>query len=208
MSAATSGPRRAVTADSVTDAAEELLAERGFEGLSVRHVAEAVGASRQVVYTHFDGMDGLLDAIHRRFTARLGEAVDGVDADRGSEEHLVVAGRAYRSMARAHPGPYQLVFERPVVDHAVGAAALAAGRASFGSIVGAAAAWLVRSGRLVEGDLDPAAPRTWPAEAVRLARAMWSLNHGVVVLERAGLSDPDEGEAIADDSLRALLAGW
>ncbi|MEM9033769.1 MAG: TetR/AcrR family transcriptional regulator [Actinomycetota bacterium] len=208
MSDATSTARSAVRPETVADVAESLLADRGFEGLSVRHVAEEVGASRQVVYTHFDGMDGLLDELHRRFTARLGDAVSAAEGERGTDAHLVIAGRVYRSMARRHAGPYQLVFERPVPDYVPGAEALAAGRTSFGVIVAVAASWLRAAGRLDDDRLDPSAVRTWPAEAVRLARALWSLNHGVVVLERVGLGDTAEGEELADDAVRALLAGW
>ncbi|MEM8746309.1 MAG: helix-turn-helix domain-containing protein, partial [Actinomycetota bacterium] len=72
------GRSPSVSADAVVDAAEVLLAEAGFDGMSVRRIADAVGVSRQVVYTHFGGMDGLLDELHRRLSQRLIDAATSV----------------------------------------------------------------------------------------------------------------------------------
>ena len=71
-----------VTADHVIDAAERLLREGGFDAMSVRAVGERLGVSRQVVYTHFGGVDGLLDALHVRASGYLARSVGAVAAAR------------------------------------------------------------------------------------------------------------------------------
>ena len=71
-----------VTADHVTDAAERLLREGGFDAMSVRAVGERLGVSRQVVYTHFGGVDGLLDALHERASGYLAGSVGAGNAHR------------------------------------------------------------------------------------------------------------------------------
>ncbi len=181
------------------DAAESLLAGGGFDGLSVRHVADAVGASRQVVYTHFGGMDGLLDALHRRLSERLAEAVDAVDAPPGTTRHVLEAAAVYRRVARTHPELYQLVFEQPVAEYVAGDVATADGRRSFGTIVALAEAWL----RTTRSIAKPSGE-----ESMALARALWSSTHGFVVLERVGFATPDDTDELSERALASMLAGW
>ncbi|MFK8025751.1 MAG: TetR/AcrR family transcriptional regulator [Ilumatobacter sp.] len=197
-------PSRSVTsADDVLDAAEALLASGGFDQLSVRSIATRLAVSRQVVYTHFGGMGGLLDGLHRRLSSRLIAAVDAAAGDdapvgRGTTEHILRAAAAYRSVARRWPELYQLVFEQPVPDHAVGDAALAEGRAAFGRIVELADAWLACSRGTPPTNRD----------ATELARAVWSATHGFVVLERVGFASVDETDALANRATVSMLAGW
>lgn len=193
------GRRPAIAADEVLDIAETLLDDGGFDALSVRRIADAAGASRQVVYTNFGGMDGLLDGLHRRLSTRLASVVDGVEPDPGTLEHILDATASYRTAARRWPHLYQLAFERPVADYAVGPEALADGRRSFGRIVQAAAAWLTRR--------DPATPPT-EQRSIELARTLWSTTHGFVVLERVGFASTDETDDLSDRAIRALLMSW
>lgn len=53
--------------------AERLFAERGFEGVSMRAIAEAAGITPGAIYRHFDGKTGL-------FFQVIGRAVDAVAA--------------------------------------------------------------------------------------------------------------------------------
>lgn len=195
----TPGRTPAVEASAVVDAAEALLGESGFDGMSVRRIAEAVGVSRQVVYTHFGGMNGLLDEIHQRLSQRLMDSVAAVSEPDGTTVHLLAAAAGYRSVARRWPEAYQLVFERPVPDYVIGSAAEQFGLESFGHVVDACEAWL-----RVTADVD----RPRRSDSIDLARAVWSTTHGFVVLERVGFADPADTDRLCDRALRALLAGW
>ncbi|MEM8619113.1 MAG: TetR/AcrR family transcriptional regulator [Actinomycetota bacterium] len=188
-----------VSTDAVLDTAERLLRKHGFDGISVRRIAEELGASRQVVYTHFAGMNGLLDELHRRLSRRLIDAVDAVDAPGGTITHLVGAAAAYRATARRWPELYQLVFERPITDYEIGPAAVAEGVHSFEMIIDIAAQWL----HITAGVADPSR-----RAAVDLARAMWSSLHGFVVLERVGFATPVDTDRLSEQSVVALLDGW
>ena len=57
-------PRR-LDEESVLAATVKLLHDHGPVGVTVRSVAEAVGVSRQVVYTQFGSLGGLIDAVYR-----------------------------------------------------------------------------------------------------------------------------------------------
>lgn len=60
-------PRRgAVTAARILDAAEELFAERGYAGTTLRDVAERVGLRIPSLYNHFPSKDALYAAVLAR----------------------------------------------------------------------------------------------------------------------------------------------
>ncbi len=192
-----------LTAEQVIDAAEDLLDAGGFDALSVRRVADRLGVSRQVVYTHFGGMDGLLDAVHQRMSARLTGAVEAAPGEAGTVEHLRSSTQAYVAAARRHPEPYQLLFEQPVPEHQPSVEAHAAARASFGRVIAAADAWLHG-----EVSSQPDDEATWNRDAVDLARVLWSAGHGFVVLERAGYATATETDRLVDRMVRSVLSGW
>ena len=192
-----------VTADRVEVEAEHLLHEGGFEAMSVRALGERLGVSRQVVYTHFGGVDGLLDALHVRASSYLAAAVGSVDPPPGTLEHFLAGTGAYIGVARRHPHLYQLLFEQPVADYRPSPAARRAGRASFGHIVASADAWLHGAATSV-ADVES----SWDPHATELARAVWTAGHGFVVLERVGYASAAETDRLAAATVSALLAGW
>lgn len=51
------------TAERILDAAEELFAERGYEGTTLRDVATRVGIRNPSLYNHFDGKESLYAAV-------------------------------------------------------------------------------------------------------------------------------------------------
>lgn len=55
------------------DAAESLVLERGFAGMTVQALAERVGIAKGAVYREFETKDAVLDAILRRGYERLRE---------------------------------------------------------------------------------------------------------------------------------------
>lgn len=197
------GRRPALERAAVVDVAESLLDDGGFERLSVRHLAERLGVSRQVVYTHFGGVDGLLDALHERGSAYLSEALAATGDDADRTDHIVAATLAYLEVARRHPHLYRLVFEQPVPDYVPSSAARRVGRTSFGHVVVATDAWLRGVATAVPDD-----PSTWDPAAVDLARATWTSAHGFAVLERVGYADRAETDRLVVTAVRAMLDGW
>ena len=195
--------RPSISRGAVVDAAEELLAGGGFDALSVRQLAQHLGSSRQVVYTHFDGVDGLFDALHERASSYLAAAVANAEGAIGTVDHMVAATRAYVLVARRHPDLYRLAFEQPVPDYAPSDTARRAGRASFGHVVVAADAFLHDPATAVADE-----PPSWPPASIDLARAAWTASHGFVVLERAGYATADETDRLAATAVRSMLAGW
>lgn len=52
---------RAKTTQRIIDALEEVISERGLEGIGVNRIAEKAGVSKVLIYRYFGGLDGLLE---------------------------------------------------------------------------------------------------------------------------------------------------
>jgi AcrR family transcriptional regulator len=59
------------TEDAFLDAAERLLVEVGYAGITTRGVAEEAGANKGLVHYYFGSMENLLARVLERFTERL-----------------------------------------------------------------------------------------------------------------------------------------
>ncbi|MGZ7117899.1 MAG: TetR/AcrR family transcriptional regulator, partial [Methanobacterium sp.] len=60
------------TKERIFDAAIKLFAQYGFEGTSMREIAEEVGIKKASMYSHFKSKDEILDKIMDYPTARIG----------------------------------------------------------------------------------------------------------------------------------------
>ncbi|MEM9458362.1 MAG: TetR/AcrR family transcriptional regulator [Myxococcota bacterium] len=202
---ATESARGRITAERVLEAARELLEAEGFAALSVRRLAEALGVSRQVVYTHFGGMDGLLGALHRLGSRLLAEDVAALPARPGGDARVLAGAQAYVDAARERPALFDLVFARPVPDYVPDRQTVVASRAAFGCLVAVTTQWLAgRGGKRSSAQHVARRDR----EAVTLARVLWSTTHGHVVLERAGHARASETDALVRAAVRSVLRGW
>jgi AcrR family transcriptional regulator len=101
--------------DAILQAAADLFLEAGYEGFSLRRVAERAGFTAPTIYRHFEDRDALILAVtdegFRRFTAALRAAA----ATPGSAaERIGALGRAYVRFGLEHPSHYRLMFmQRP-----------------------------------------------------------------------------------------------
>ncbi len=81
------GGRGAETRERLLDAAEQIFAERGFEGASIRAVTQAAGASVSAANYHFGSKEALLRATLLRCVGPLNERrlarLDALEAEAG-----------------------------------------------------------------------------------------------------------------------------
>ena len=71
MRAASQPSTRAETEDAFLDAAERLLIDVGYSGISTRSLAEEAGANHGLVHYYFGSMENLFVRVLERFTERL-----------------------------------------------------------------------------------------------------------------------------------------
>jgi len=59
------------TKEKIFDAAVDLFAEKGYDGVSVRDIARAVGITESAVYRHYASKDAILDSIFAYVEGRI-----------------------------------------------------------------------------------------------------------------------------------------
>jgi AcrR family transcriptional regulator len=108
------------------DAAREVLAADGLEGLSLRAIARRAGVSHGAPLRHFPTLASLLAALAAEGFDELVGMIDAelAAAERdaagagglGPRRRLAVAGRAYLRFALADPGVFSVTFRPELVD--------------------------------------------------------------------------------------------
>ena len=159
-------------------AAAEIVSSKGVGALTVRRVANAVGASTQTIYSGFGSKQALLDALYDDALEGIGRTLDGVPETAGLDE-IVRLATTYRQWALDHPERYAILAAAVSPD---GASRIRSGRACERLVD--AVRRVARAGAIVGDDHDA------------IADALWGFCHGMVTLELAGYH-PDSAAAAA-----------
>jgi AcrR family transcriptional regulator len=181
----------------LTDAALQLVQEKGPKGFTLREVARRAGVSAAAPYRHFADKTQLLAAAATQGFVQLHETLDGTAAATMTDlaEQVVAMGRAYIRWAVGHPDYYQVMFGSEL-DKTESPEVLAAGGRAFDDLLDA----IVRC----QGShlLPPGDPR-------EMAGPIWSLLHGVSMLtigtDLTNVGIREDPEALIERSLRDLL---
>ncbi|ANI42080.1 TetR/AcrR family transcriptional regulator [Mycolicibacterium vaccae] len=167
--------------------AAELVAERGADGVSLRELARTAGVSHAAPAHHFTDRRGLFTALAAQGWQMLAAALDQ------ARPEFLDAARAYVRFAVQHPGHFEVMFDRSLIDphnpeliaaQSAAGAELASGvgtlddpRAGEDPQAAALAAWSLAHGfamlwlnKAVATDADPV------ATAERVARMLFTPN--------------------------------
>jgi len=107
-------PNQRFGRESVLDAALEIVRDRGYDALSARSVAEEAGCSVQPIYSLFDNMEGLMQALHehaRSWVVRF----NAEHADDGSNL-FESNGLAHLRLAREEPQLFTFLYLSPYLN--------------------------------------------------------------------------------------------
>jgi len=140
----------------IVAAARDILEQLGYDGLTMRRLAEALGIRAPSLYKHFPDKATVEVALMQIGLQEAGEAMAPALRSRIPLAALLAA---YRRFALDHPHLYRLMTTRPLPRE----------RLAPGVESGAAAPLMAAVG----GDLDR-------------ARAVWGMAHGLVLLELDG----------------------
>ncbi|MCC5996137.1 MAG: TetR/AcrR family transcriptional regulator [Oceanicaulis sp.] len=103
--------RRLRVRDAIIGAAEEIFAEEGEAGLSMRRIAERIDYSPAALYKYFDSKEALFKEIREGFFERLLQRMQDVCASIESGPMLCTRClRAYVDTGLEQPGHYRLAF--------------------------------------------------------------------------------------------------
>jgi AcrR family transcriptional regulator len=180
--------------EQLLDATNAIVAEHGFQGVTIQSVARRAGISRPIVYEHFGDLQGLLEALVARETARALAQVSATalpELSSGDPRELMLESlRGYLAAVGEHPDTWRLVLMAPEGAPELLRKSIAKGRAAVVDQLVRAVAPLVEGGqmapdpqltaRLLSTISDDYArllltdPKAYPAERL-LAHADWLL---------------------------------
>lgn len=178
-------------------AAERIFVEHGYEGATIRKIADEVGLSSTALYMHFAEKGEILHEICRQAFAALLELNRAVVSEPGGpEQRLRRMLRAYIDFGFDNPNAYRLIYMTRPVE-------LRHGALSAAQELGAS---LYRSFEEVVEDAE--ADGLLRGDARTTAQALWAGCHGVVSLMiTKPYFDWVDREALVGALLDGLFAG-
>ncbi len=150
-------------------AAEKIVLEQGYTGLSARKVATAIGYTVGTLYLVFDNLDDLILQVNGRTLDRLhAQMVKDQLQYQDARERLLQLGHTYIRFADEDPHRWEMIFEHRFPE----------GQET--------PEWfqekVARMFALVETGLEPLAEHHSPQEIAQAARALWGGVHGICIL--------------------------
>jgi AcrR family transcriptional regulator len=155
----------------ILEAAERIFVAEGYEGATIRKIADEVGVSSTALYMHFRDKDEILHEICLAAMQALLQQNSQIAARRDdSVTRVRLMLEAYVRMGLEHPNAYRLVFcSAPRVGGPIQTATAEIGSQVYARYVGVIRE-IAESGRLRVADAD------WAAQA------LWAACHGLVTL--------------------------
>ena len=186
---------RDVLRRAILDAARDAFARDGYEGVSMRMLAEKVGCSHANLYLHFEDKEALFDRLVDESFEEFDTSLRRVRRSAGTDDPVTLLrtlGRAYVAFAVANPSVYEFAFllRRPGQAHRP--------HVTYG-----------RLQALVQKCIDE--KRFRPTDVDAASQALWAAAHGIasllVLRPKFAWADRDTliGQVI-DASVDGLLA--
>ncbi|WP_291838243.1 TetR/AcrR family transcriptional regulator [Brevundimonas sp.] len=174
-------------------AAERIFVEHGYEGATIRKIADEVGLSSTALYMHFSEKGEILQEICRQAFEALMEANQVIIAEtRSPEQRMREMMRAYVEFGFANPNAYRLVYMTRPIE-------LREGAQSAAREMGVE---LFRTFEDVIDELEAAGRLRYDAKTT--AQAVWAGGHGAVSLM---ISKPYFDWVDRDQLVTTLLEG-
>ncbi|MEM7547583.1 MAG: TetR/AcrR family transcriptional regulator [Pseudomonadota bacterium] len=177
----------------ILDAASDLFLEGGVRALSVRAISARAGQSTIGIYSHFQGKQGVLDALYIEGFERVGAAMAAAEGAT-PRARVMDAIRRYLDTAEAHEAHYRLIFGEATEGYTPSPEAETVGAEAFKGCV-----------RVVSALLPADAPLRRRQD---VAMQIWAMVHGYVSLKHhavSGLVDMSDWKSRALDGIAVLV---
>ncbi|HWY59980.1 MAG TPA: TetR/AcrR family transcriptional regulator [Terriglobales bacterium] len=194
------------TRDKILDAARELFVTEGYEGVSMRRVAEKIEYSPTAIYVYFADKNELFHELCRQDFARLQEVMQSAEMPADPVERLRQIGRSYIQFGMRFPNHYVFMFMTPHLPQEPDEE----DREIMGNPEEDAYAMLKWA---VQEAINARCFRDEVQDAELVSQTLWASVHGVISLNIAKGKDPwvewrpleDRSEMMLDITLRGLL---
>jgi len=174
-------------------AAEHIVAMEGFQGLSARKIAKAIGYTVGTLYLVFKNLEELIFHVNARTLDTLyAEMVDASTHCTTPESCVLALGNSYIHYANNHSRRWGMIYEHLTPEDE--------------TIPDWYQAKVSRMFALVEQALEPMASIS-AAERKRAARVLWSGVHGICTLQHANKLDV-VGEASGQELAESLIGNY
>jgi len=88
-------PHRGASREAIISAAERLILERGFDGVSMDDLAEEAGVARRTLYNQFAGKEDILREMLSRLSGQIGDVLPpGIETQGNVEDVLRLTAKA------------------------------------------------------------------------------------------------------------------
>ena len=193
------------TRDKILDAARELFVTEGYEGVSMRKVAEKIEYSPTAIYVHFSDKNELFRELCHQDYARLAEVFQSSVMSTDPLERLRQIGAIYIDFGTRYPNHYKFMFMTPHPAHQLDEV----DREMKGNPEMDAYAFLKWA---VEQAMDAGCLREEIRDVEMVSQTLWASVHGVISLNIAKGDDQwvewrpirDRAEMMLDITLRGL----
>lgn len=101
------------TRDKILDAARELFITHGYEGVSMRKVAEKIEYSPTAIYLHFADKEDLFHQLCQEDFGRLAAVFQSAAMPSDAVARIQEIGRVYVEFGLQYPNHYKLMFMTP-----------------------------------------------------------------------------------------------
>ena len=194
------------TRDKILDAAREIFITEGYEGVSLRKVAEKIEYSPTAIYVHFSDKEELFRELCHQDYARLAQVFQSSVMSTDPIARLKQIGAIYIDFGTRYPNHYKFMFMTPHPVHELDDQ----DRAMHGNPEKDAYAFLKWA---VQQAIDAGCFHGEVQDAEVVSQTLWAAVHGVISLEIAKGCDAwvdwrpieERAEMMLDVTLRGLV---
>lgn len=160
------------------ETAQELISEKGPEGISIREIARRIDYSPASLYKYFNSKDAILAAICAEGMEELSAAFKEVATELAPAQRLIEYGLIYADFARRQPEKFMLIFN-----------ILPASRTSLEQPVEPDSPYQILLDTVQSGLTSGEFKTSGECAAEGIAFSLWALMHGRAMLELTFLQD-------------------
>lgn len=185
------------TKDAILTAARQIITETGFEGLSMREIAQRIDYSPAGLYEYFGSKDDIVTAVCLQAMEQFTTYLSRVDTSLPVDDYLIELGLAYIDFAKQNKDQFLLMFTTGLPPQEV--QELIDGDSSFTILLNG-----IQRGLAEKVFKLPAA-----GTDLDMAYAAWSIVHGAAMLHLMHLDKITmEQDTVNRTALQFLVKGF
>ena len=167
----------------ILNATTELFLEGGASALSVRAISKRAGLSTIGIYSHFQGKQGILDALYIEGFDLVRQAMDTGSDGRATKQQVLESCLGYLNVGEQNEAHYRLIFGESDPGYQPSKDATDARDKAFSKLVKVAGSYLPDNASMIDRR--------------RIALDIWAIVHGYVSISHHGALSDDDWKSMA-----------